>query len=163
MTAFFIFLGVLLVAGYLYKQNKKTEAPAVVVGKNFKFTGRVDAPSVEDKLKARDINLANGVGINTADPHGGIYLTGAFDFSTDVNGQVIVDTSAAIIHGSVGYTVHGEMYADGVEHQLTVKADRIHEVAYLKLTAKDGIITGRMYHGGGEWHVFGNVADGKYA
>lgn len=148
--------------GYFDKKDH-ADAGVVLENKIFHFTGRIDAPSVEDRIAARDFNLAHGVGINAADPYGGIYMTGAFDFTTDATGQVVVDTSSAIIHGSVGYTVHGDMHADGVERQLTVKADRIHEVAYLKLTAKNGAITGRMYHGGGEWHVFGNVADGGYA
>ena len=51
-------------------------------------------------------------------------MTGAFYFSTDAAGKVAVDTSSAIIHGSVGYTVHGDMHTDGVERQLTIKADR---------------------------------------
>ena len=163
---FIVFLLIVVGVGYfVVKSNKKEKAEAGVppISKVFHFTGRIDAPSVEDRIAARDYNLAHGVGINTSDPHGGIYMTGAFDFTTDATGQVVVDTSSAIIHGSVGYTVHGDMHADGIERQLTVKADRRHEVAYLKLTAKNGVVTGRMYHGGGEWHVFGNVADGSFA
>lgn len=148
--------------GYFDKKDH-VDAGVVTTNKVFRFTGRIDAPSVEDRIAARDYNLAHNVGINESDPHGGIYMTGAFDFTTDATGQVVVDTSAAIIHGSTGYTVHGDMHTDGLERQLTVKADRMHEVAYLKLTAKNGVITGRMFHGGGEWHVFGNVAEGRYA
>lgn len=164
------FIFAIVIGFVLYRANKlgyfdkkdHVDAGVVVETKVFHFTGRIDAPSVEDRIKARDHNLANNVGINKDDPHGGIYMTGAFDFTTDATGQVVINTSSAIIHGSVGYTVHGEMHTDGIERQLIVKADRMHEVAYLKLTAKNGAITGRMYHGGGEWHAFGNVAEGSY-
>ena len=122
MTAFFIFLGVLLVAGYLYKQNKKTEAPAVVKALYpCVIEGTIDHSPYADKLKALQIEAASKgltmTGDYTTDylaQGGEMTLAGNFKIILDEKGNVVNNGSHFNLFGSLANEITGAADANGV-------------------------------------------------
>ena len=133
------------------KPAKPTATPVTLAAR---ITGVVKPPDHEERIADRDRNRAEGNG-DGGGVDGGIYMEGAFDLTTDATGKVVA--SNIIMHGTSGFTCVGHVYPDGSRCELNMKESGIHDVGLLVLTVNNGVVTGKMEHGGGKNWIDGNA------
>jgi hypothetical protein len=169
MLEFIIILVVLAAGYYFYKENKRKSIPEAVPVSTLPFPcvieGTIDAPPMEDRVKALAIEAASkGIVItgeykaDVAAQGGEMMLIGySFKFVFDTNGQIIKNDSHANLFG-VNYPVEGGMNPDG-----TLGMDVVVDTARVQVQGK--IENGKFVNGKvvKTWlpHIFG-ILNGAY-
>jgi len=150
MTTIIIVVLFLAVAAYLYKDSKKSKAPAPTA-KPFPcvIEGSIDAPPMDERVKAlaieaqsKGITITGDYAKDVAAQGGEMYLAGSFRFDFDDNGNVRGDSWMKIF-SDVKYPITGSMAADG-----TLGMDCSVEGAIINIRGRviDGKLTnGRMF------------------
>lgn len=142
-----------------------TPAPApVVVSTNWagKYTGRIDAPSHEERIRLRNLALehqgkpvtGNDAVDNAATGgggvDGGIYIEGAFGFEVDANNQLVKGKGEVVVFGYSFPITGGVINPDGT---FSFAAAQLPLSGKIVGTAIEGKATGVA---GEEW-VYGNI------
>ncbi len=160
---------VLAAAAYFYKENKRKDEPEAAPANVYPFPcvieGTIDAPPMEDRVKALAIEAASkGITItgdyaaDVAAQGGEMMLIGySFKFVLDANGQVVKSDSHANLFG-VNYPVEGGMNPDG-----TLGMDIVVETARVQIQGK--VENGKFVNGKvvKSWlpHIYG-ILNGTY-
>lgn len=170
---FIIFLAVVLVIGYfVVKSNKDEKAQAnVVLDQSIKYypcmlEGSIDMPDHGERIKARNLELvANGHGVSGDEardntiggggaPDGGMFLTGSFHFEIDPNGQQIPAQSWVKLFSDEKLPVTGGILPDGTINMGSIGGTQITG------SVATGKAVGRILHGDGKHHIYGNLNGG---
>jgi hypothetical protein len=128
--------------------------------------GSIDMPDHDERIKARNLELiANGHGVSGNEvrdnsvggggaPDGGMWLSGAFHFEIDANGQQIPDKSWVTLFNTEHFPVTGGILPNG-----NINMGSIGGVT-IKGSVSSGKPVGRVMHGDSKLHVYGNLNGG---
>lgn len=131
--------------------------------------GNVDMPGHEERILSRDRELVtNGFGVQVTNdstidternnrvggggaPDGGMWLAGSYHFEIDANGQQIPEKSWLKLFSDTQYPVTG-----GVTANCDIAMGSIGGVD-IRGKIADGRSTGKVMHGDGKVHIYGNM------